>query len=149
MAKKITGRFPNKKELKENNEVHIKIIISQGEKLLNLSQNSTLFGLEFHHDDKAVLMKQFISDLELFATMKNIQIEKKFQEAIAFASADKVSGDSIDVATIEHIVDSCEYADEQERKSAIDAVNNAICETTYLSNLYQIAQNIAREYRGY
>jgi hypothetical protein len=27
--------------------------------------------------------------------------------------------------------------------------NNAICETTYLSNLYQIAQNIARGYRGY
>ncbi|EHW5312807.1 hypothetical protein K3A10_003378 [Escherichia albertii] len=76
-------------------------------------------------------------------------IEKKFQEAVAFASADKVSGDSIDVATIEHIVDSYEYADEQERKSAIDAVNNAICETTYLSNLYQIAQNIARGYRGY
>ncbi|EFO1265855.1 hypothetical protein DXV24_22250 [Escherichia albertii] len=76
-------------------------------------------------------------------------IEKKFQEAVAFASADKVSGDSIDVATIERIVDSYEYADEQERKSAIDAVNNAICETTYLSNLYQIAQNIARGYRGY
>ncbi|ENB5757531.1 hypothetical protein OM315_19160 [Escherichia albertii] len=76
-------------------------------------------------------------------------IEKKFQEAVAFASADKVSGDSIDVATIERIVDSYEYADEQERKSAIDAVNNAISETTYLSNLYQIAQNIARGYRGY
>ncbi|UUL16856.1 hypothetical protein [Escherichia albertii] len=76
-------------------------------------------------------------------------IEKKFQEAVAFASADKVSGDSIDVATIERIVDSYKYADEQERKSAIDAVNNAICETTYLSNLYQIAQNIARGYRGY
>ncbi len=72
--KKITGRFPNKKELKENNEVHINIIIEQGEKLLNLSQNSTLFGLEFHHYDKAVLMKQFISDLEQFATMKNIHL---------------------------------------------------------------------------
>ena len=27
VGKKITGRFPNKKELKENNEVHINIII--------------------------------------------------------------------------------------------------------------------------
>lgn len=78
VGKKITGRFPNKKELKENNEVHINIIIEQGEKLLNLSQNSTLFGLEFHYDDKAVLMEQFISDIKLFATMKNIHLGGRF-----------------------------------------------------------------------
>lgn len=76
-------------------------------------------------------------------------IEKKFQDAITLACADKVSGDDISTDVIERIVDCYEYTDEQERKSAIDAVNNAICETTYLSNLHQIAQNIARGHRGY
>ncbi|HBC0038433.1 TPA: helix-turn-helix transcriptional regulator [Salmonella enterica] len=76
-------------------------------------------------------------------------IEKKFHEALEIACTDKVAGDSVDSDTITSIVDCYEYADEQDRKSAIDAVNNAIYETTYLSNLHQIARNIADGKRGY
>lgn len=76
-------------------------------------------------------------------------IEKKFQDAMALACADRVSGDDINTDVIERIVDCYEYTDEQERKSAIDAINNAIYETTYLSNLHQVARNIADGKRGY
>ncbi|MDD8372785.1 hypothetical protein LAW74_24300 [Escherichia coli] len=76
-------------------------------------------------------------------------IERKFQDALDIACADRVVGDDVDCDTIERIVDCYEYADEQERKSAIDAINNAVCETTYLSNLHQIAKNIAGGRRGY
>jgi len=69
--------FADKNILKSGDEEHIKIIIEQGEKLLNLSQDSTLFGLNHHQDDKAVLIDHFSSDLEQFATERGLRLGGK------------------------------------------------------------------------
>lgn len=69
---KNADKFPSKSNLLSNNEVHIKIIIEQGEKLLSLNKESELFGLKFHQNDKKVLMDNFSSDLEQFATTKGL-----------------------------------------------------------------------------
>ena len=72
-----TEKFPSKNNLLSNNEAHIKIIIEQGERLLSLNQNSDLFGLKLHQNDKAVLMDNFSSDLEQFATTKGLYLGGK------------------------------------------------------------------------
>jgi hypothetical protein len=70
-------KFPSKSKLLSNNEAHIKIIIEQGERLLSLNENSNIFGLNLHQDDKAVLMDNFSTDLEQFATTKGLYLGEK------------------------------------------------------------------------
>ncbi|HGG8833588.1 TPA: hypothetical protein ACJJXA_004602 [Enterobacter kobei] len=69
--------FPDRNKIKSNNEANIKIIIEQGERLLNLNQDSILFGLNIHPNDKADLMMRFSSDLEQFATTEGLVLGGK------------------------------------------------------------------------
>ncbi|UJR53256.1 hypothetical protein [Dickeya zeae] len=69
--------FPNKNKLYSNDDVQIKIIIEQGEKLLSLSSQDFLFGLNVHQNDKNVLLEFFLSDLEQFTTEKRIYLGEK------------------------------------------------------------------------
>lgn len=71
-------------------------------------------------------------------------IERKFASVLEIANSDLVSGDDVDIDKIVEIVDNYDYVDEMDRQYAIDAVNNAVYEKTYLSNLYTIARNFAR-----
>ncbi|WP_455916962.1 hypothetical protein [Pantoea agglomerans] len=69
--------FPDKHKLKSGNEEHIKIIVEQGKKLLDLIQGSMLFGLNYHPDDKSHLIELFSSDLEQFATERGLHLGGK------------------------------------------------------------------------
>lgn len=73
----------------------------------------------------------------------NAKIEQ-IQAAIDIVNSDKMSGDDITIEMIAGIADQYEYDDEQQYKAAIDAMNNAVCEETYLSDLEAIAQKWAR-----
>ncbi|EDV5649296.1 hypothetical protein ZN41_003696 [Salmonella enterica subsp. enterica] len=70
-------------------------------------------------------------------------LERKFQEVLDMANADKMSGEDVTAEMIAEIADRYEFSDEQDRKAAIDEMNNAIYEVTYLSNLESIARKWA------
>lgn len=72
-------------------------------------------------------------------------LERKFQEVLGMANADKMSGEDVTTETIAEIADRYEFSDEQDRKAAIDEMNNAIYEVTYLSNLESIAKKWASQ----
>lgn len=65
--------------------------------------------------------------------------KQQIESAIELVKADAISGDLITSDVVNGIVSRFNYADEQARKAAIDAVNNAVYEVTYLSDLHQIA----------
>ncbi|EAM3588053.1 hypothetical protein CGX53_20715 [Salmonella enterica] len=72
-------------------------------------------------------------------------LERKFQEVLDMANADKMSGEDVTAEMIAEIADRYEFSDEQDRKAAIDEMNNAIYEVTYLSNLESIAKKWASQ----
>ncbi|TKI02392.1 hypothetical protein [Martelella alba] len=69
------------------------------------------------------------------------QKKSEIQEAIDLVNSDMVQGDDVSIELITEIASRYKYRDEQDYKSAIDAMNNAVYETTYLSDLEQIAIN--------
>lgn len=73
----------------------------------------------------------------------------KIKAAIDLINSDKVHGEDVTIEMIAGIADRYEYAGEeygdvQHRKAAIDEMNNAIYDVTYLSDLEAIAQKWAR-----
>lgn len=70
-------------------------------------------------------------------------INSKHAEAMMIINSDKMNGDDISIEMVGEIVDRYEYRDEQDRKSAIDAVNNAIYAETYLSDLDAVARRFS------
>ncbi|MDC9592766.1 hypothetical protein [Xenorhabdus sp. IM139775] len=81
-------------------------------------------------------------------------LEKKRNEidrAITIAKSDLMHGDNVTTDVIESIISQYSYNYEFEfesdiyRKAAIAAVNNAIYEETYLSDLHQIAEKYSRK----
>ncbi|EOV9576586.1 hypothetical protein ACN5LO_004043 [Cronobacter sakazakii] len=69
---------------------------------------------------------------------------EKIQAAIEIINSDKMCGDDVTIEMIADIADRYEYADEQDRKNATDAMNNKVYEVTYLSDLDAIARKFAR-----
>ncbi|HFP9201492.1 hypothetical protein WH835_11365 [Raoultella planticola] len=67
----------------------------------------------------------------------------KIKAAIDIINSDKLRGDDITIEIITQITDCYEYADEQDRKAAIDAMNNAVYEETFLSDLDAIANKFS------
>ena len=67
----------------------------------------------------------------------------KIKAAIDIINSDKLRGDDISIEMITQIADRYEYCDEQDRKAAIDAMNNAVYEETFLSDLEAIAIRLA------
>ncbi|HHS9765165.1 TPA: hypothetical protein ACTW94_000430 [Raoultella ornithinolytica] len=67
----------------------------------------------------------------------------KIKAAIDIINSDKLRGDDITIELITQIADRYEYSDEQDRKAAIDAMNNAVYEETFLSDLEAIAIRLA------
>ncbi|HED5888878.1 TPA: hypothetical protein R5S02_004097 [Salmonella enterica] len=70
-------------------------------------------------------------------------LTRKFQTVLDIANSDRVRGDDVPIEMIAKIADRYEFADEQNRKAAIDEMNNAVYEVTYLSNLETIAKKWA------
>ena len=68
---------------------------------------------------------------------------QKIASAEKIISSDKMRGDDVDIEMVEDIANRYEYCDEQARKGAMDAINNAIYEETYLSDLDAIARRFA------
>lgn len=67
--------------------------------------------------------------------------QAEIEAAIALIDSDCVRGDSISIEMLGDIADKFAYSDEQDKKSAIDEMNNAVYEVTHLSDLEQIAKN--------
>lgn len=67
----------------------------------------------------------------------------KIKAAIDIINSDKLRGDDISTEMITQIADRYEYSDEQDRKAAIDAMNNAVYEETFLSDTEAIAIRLA------
>lgn len=67
----------------------------------------------------------------------------KFQAAIDFVQSDRVSGDDVSPKLLSEIVDKFEYRDEQDRKSAFDAINNSVYAESWLSDLEETAKRFA------
>lgn len=55
------------------------------------------------------------------------------------ANSDKMCGDDVTIEMIKEIANRYEFADEQNRKSAIDEMNNSVYSVRYISNLESIA----------
>lgn len=72
-------------------------------------------------------------------------LERKFQTVLDIANSDKMSGDDVTIEMIAEIADRYEFGDEQSRKAAIDEMNNAVYDVTYLSNLESIAKKWASQ----
>ncbi len=70
-------------------------------------------------------------------------INKKHAEAMAIINSDKMCGDDVSIEMIAEIADRYEYRDIQDYKSAIDTMNNAVYEVTYLSDLDAIARKFS------
>lgn len=67
----------------------------------------------------------------------------RIKAAIDIVNSDKISGDDISIEMIAEIASRYEYAGEQDKKNAIDSMNNAIYEETYLADLDTIAKRLA------
>jgi len=70
-------------------------------------------------------------------------MNKKFAEAMTVINSDKMRGDDITIDMVVEIADRYEYADEMARQHAIDAINNAIYEETFLSDLDSVAKKLS------
>lgn len=70
-------------------------------------------------------------------------INTKHAEAMMIINNDKMNGDEITVDLITEIVDRYEYVDSMTREHAIDAINNAIYQETFISDLDAIARKFA------
>lgn len=68
---------------------------------------------------------------------------RKFQTVMDIANSDKMSGDDVTIEIIAEIAERYEFDEEQYRKAAIDEMNNAVYDVTYLSNLESIAKKWA------
>ncbi|VVA47935.1 hypothetical protein SERVES_01656 [Serratia ficaria] len=75
----------------------------------------------------------------LLAALEAKQAE--ISAAMELINSDCQGGDSITIEMIEAIADRFDYRDEQDKKSAIDEMNNAVYEVTHLSDIKQIAKN--------
>ncbi|EAU0218107.1 hypothetical protein CUR65_12280 [Salmonella enterica subsp. enterica serovar Legon] len=67
----------------------------------------------------------------------------KIKKAIEIINSDKIRGDDVTIEMICEIAGRYQYPDEMTREYAIDAMNNAIYETTYLSDLDAIARKFS------
>lgn len=70
-------------------------------------------------------------------------INIKHAEAMMIINSDKMSGEDVSIELLAEIADRYEYPDEQSKKAAVDAMNNAIYEETYLSDLDAIARKFS------
>ncbi|PIK90752.1 hypothetical protein CFY86_08390 [Raoultella ornithinolytica] len=70
-------------------------------------------------------------------------INTKHAEAMMIINNDKMNGDEITIDLITEIVDHYEYADSMTREHAIDAINNAIYQETFISDLDAIARKFS------
>ncbi|MEX0495974.1 hypothetical protein AB3X31_22095 [Raoultella terrigena] len=70
-------------------------------------------------------------------------INTKHAEAMMIINNDKMNGDEITIDLITEIVDRYEYADSMTREHAIDAINNAIYQETFISDLDAIARKFS------
>lgn len=75
-------------------------------------------------------------------------LARRFQTVLDIANSDKMRGDDVSIEMIAEIADRYGLTDEQNRKSAIDEMNNSVYEITYLSNLESIAKKWASNKRG-
>lgn len=75
----------------------------------------------------------------LLAALEAKQAE--IEAAISLINSDCVTGDQLSVDVISDIASRYDYHDEQDKKSAIDEMNNAVYEVTHLSDIEQIAKN--------
>ncbi|WP_345875298.1 hypothetical protein [Shewanella algae] len=69
--KQYNGRFPTLSTLSRYPEKHLPIIVEQGEKLLNLSND------DVNLNDLTLLKDQFVSDIHQFLTEASIKIDSK------------------------------------------------------------------------
>ncbi len=69
------------------------------------------------------------------------QKKSEIQNAIDLVNSDMMSGEDVSIEMIAKIASRYKYRDEQDQKNAIDAMNNAVFEKTFLSDLEQIAIN--------
>lgn len=69
----------------------------------------------------------------------------KIKTAIEIVNSDKMRGEDVSIEMIEEIAQRYEYNDAQDYKSAIDAMNNAIFEVTYLSDLDAVARKFSKK----
>ncbi|HEE9631286.1 TPA: hypothetical protein R8E83_003567 [Escherichia coli] len=76
--------------------------------------------------------------LRLIVAM-NTEMEK-IKSAISIIESDKMKGEDIDLDLIKNIASRYNFADKQEYMATIDAINNAVHEVTYLSDLDAIAR---------
>ncbi len=67
----------------------------------------------------------------------------KIKSAVEIIESDAVNGEDVTTDVIDEIVNRYTYESEHDRKCAIDAVNNAIYEKTYLSDLDAIARKFS------
>lgn len=72
-------------------------------------------------------------------------LARKFQTVLDIANSDKMRGEDVTIEMIAEIAERYEFADEQNRKAAIDEMNNAVYEVTYLSDLESIAKKWAQK----
>lgn len=70
-------------------------------------------------------------------------INTKHAEAMMIINNDKMNGEEITIDLITEIVDRYEYADSMTREHAIDALNNAIYQETFISDLDAIARKFS------
>lgn len=67
-------------------------------------------------------------------------INAKHAEAMEIINSDKICGDDVSIELIAEIANRYDYHDIQDYKNAIDAMNNAVYEVTYLSDIDAIAR---------
>ncbi|EBP3998234.1 hypothetical protein S301_05945 [Salmonella enterica subsp. enterica] len=73
------------------------------------------------------------------------QKAEKLKSAIEIINSDKICGDDVTIEMICEIAGRYQYPDEMIQKHVIDAMNNAIYQTTYLSDLDAIARKFSNE----
>ncbi|WP_249922446.1 hypothetical protein [Salmonella enterica] len=71
--------------------------------------------------------------------------KEKIQSVINLINEDKMCGDDVTLGIINQIADRYEYDDEQMRCAAIDAMNNAVYQETFLSDLDAVARKYAKK----
>ncbi|EJI4221493.1 hypothetical protein NDG30_001441 [Salmonella enterica] len=70
---------------------------------------------------------------------------ENIKSAIEIINSDKICGDDVTIEMICEIAGRYQYPDEMIQKHVIDAMNNAIYQTTYLSDLDAIARKFSNE----
>lgn len=67
--------------------------------------------------------------------------QAELSAAMDLIMSDTTHGSDITADVVNEIINKYEYRDEQDRKNAIDEINNAIYPVTHLSDIEQIAKN--------